>query len=71
MSKHKKADKMTIVPYSRHDFLDVFADVFTYPEDLEMYNVEYSHDARLEDARRIRRDMDQAIEDLNILQHRA
>ncbi len=59
---------MTIVPYSGHDFFDVFADVFTYPDDLVMHEVEYGYDARLEDARRIRRDMDKAAETLGVLQ---
>ena len=62
---------MTSVPYSGHDFFDVFADVFTHPEDLVMHEPEYGYDARLEDARRIRRDMDKAAESLGVLRHTA
>ena len=62
---------MTTNTYKGHDFLDIFADVFTYPEDLEMYNVKYRHTARHEDARRIRRDIDKAIEDIGLLEHQA
>ena len=67
MSMHNKADPMKNDLYRSHDFIDIFSDVFTAPEDLVMYNLEYSHDARRNDACRIGRDMNKAIADLDLL----
>ena len=66
-----RSDTMIVVQHRATSFFDVFADVFTYPEDLVMHKLEYGYEARLEDARRIRRDMDKAAEALGVLQHTA
>ncbi len=45
-------------------FFDVFTDVFTPPEDIQLHRADWGYEARVRDAKRIRQDIENAARSL-------
>ena len=45
-------------------FFDVFTDVLTPPEDIQLHRADWGYEARVRDAKRIRQDIENAVRSL-------